>query len=138
MNNILNNLFSFLPNLNNSNNANLNNSNSVNSGGNNNNQSSVNNQNNFNINAYPYINTNFDGQNSQNNNFQNQTDNNQSNMLSKLLPLLISNKGINEILPSLSGSNPLISSILSNTNDLNKEQKIESDKIDVSSYTKIE
>ncbi len=137
MNNILNNLFSFLPNLNNSNLANLNNSNSVSNSGNNN-QQSKNNQNNFNINAYPYINTDFDGQNSQNNNLQNQMGNNQSNMLSKLLPLLMSNKGINEILPSLSGSNPLISSILSNNSNNNKEQKIENDKIDVSSYTKIE
>lgn len=130
MNNLLNSLFSFLPN--------LNNSNSQNSGGNNNQPSSENNQNNFNINAYPYINTNFDGQNFSSDGTVNQTNNSQSNMLSKLLPLLISNKGINEILPTLSGSNPLISSILSNKNDSEKEQKIESDKIDVSSYTKIE
>ena len=130
MNNLLNSLFSFLPN--------LNNSNSQNSGGNNNQPSSENNQNNFNINAYPYINTNFDDQNFSSDGTVNQTNNSQSNMLSKLLPLLISNKGINEILPTLSGSNPLISSILSNKNDSEKEQKIESDKIDVSSYTKIE
>ena len=130
MNNLLNSLFSFLPN--------LNNSNSQNSGGNNNQPSSENNQNNFNINAYPYINTNFDDQNFSSDDTVNQTNNSQSNMLSKLLPLLISNKGINEILPTLSGSNPLISSILSNKNDSEKEQKIESDKIDVSSYTKIE
>ena len=130
MNNLLNSLFSFLPN--------LSNSNSQNSGGNNNQPSSENNQNNFNINAYPYINTNFDDQNFSSDGTVNQTNNSQSNMLSKLLPLLISNKGINEILPTLSGSNPLISSILSNKNDSEKEQKIESDKIDVSSYTKIE
>ena len=70
--------------------------------------------------------------------------NTNNNMINKLLPLIMSGKPINEILPQLGINtplnNPLISSILSNTNSQkpnSKTQKIKSDKIDVSSLYKI-
>ena len=72
-------------------------------------------------------------------NFNNQTmhnDNSQNNIIQKLLPMLISGKGLNDALSSLTNSNPLLSSIMS-INKPKEDMKIESDKIDVSSLSKI-
>lgn len=78
-----------------------------------------------------------------NNNLNNNTNFNNTNfgdnnLMSKILPMLVSGKGINEILPSLGGSNPLISSLLSATNkETKQDKKIESDKIDISTLYKV-
>ena len=90
--------------------------------------------NNQSFNAYPK----FENQNFNNNKSTN------DNMISKILPLVMSGKPINEILPQLglntSLNNQLISYILNSSNSQKqntKTQKIKSDKIDVSSLYKI-
>lgn len=134
MNNILNNLFSNLLFKNN----NLQQNNSWQQ----NNTSTNNKQNNYQTqNTYPQFNNDFvnnqNQQNSQNySNFQNSSNFQSNDMLQKLLPMLLSGKGLNDILPNLQTNNPLISSIL-NTTQEKDEKKLESDVIDTSSLSKI-
>lgn len=65
-----------------------------------------------------------------------------NNLVSKLLPLLISGKQIEDILPLIAPSlanNPLALNILKtqSTNTKNTNKKIESDKIDLSTLYKV-
>lgn len=69
------------------------------------------------------------------NNFSNQ--NNKNNLINKLLPLLISGGNITDILPSLGVNNPLLSSVMAMQSPKNNINKIESDKIDISSLSKV-
>ena len=72
-----------------------------------------------------------------NNNKQNQTLFSGINLQS-LLPNLISGKGINDILPKiLKNSNPMLANIMNLSSKSENSEKIESDKIDVNSLTKV-
>ena len=123
MNNILNNLLiNLIPNYKNNNALNSVSSNDTQ------NKKSINETN---FNAYPYFNENTTKQNS-----SVLQENQNSNILNNLIPLLLSGQKLDSILPMMGNKNPLISSILSNSKD-NKKEKIESDKIDVSNYTKV-
>ena len=67
---------------------------------------------------------------------------NQNSLIYKILPLLISGKGINEILPSIMGNNPLVSSIMSSL-DKSKDSKPQKEKyltkkINMAGYVKID
>ncbi len=58
--------------------------------------------------------------------------------IQKILPAIISGKGLTEILPNLIPQNPMLSSIMSLSKSKNiKTEKIKSDIIDVSSLHKI-
>ena len=123
MNNILNNLLiNLIPNYKNNNALNSVSSNDTQ------NKKSINETN---FNAYPYFNENTTKQNS-----SVLQENQNSNILNNLIPLLLSGQKLDSILPMMGNKNPLISSILSSSKD-NKKEKIESDKIDVSYYTKV-
>lgn len=123
MNNILNNLLiNLIPNYKNNNALNSVSSNDTQ------NKNSINETN---FNAYPYFNENTTKQNS-----SVLQENQNSNILNNLIPLLLSGQKLDSILPMMGNKNPLISSILSSSKD-NKKEKIESDKIDVSNYTKV-
>ncbi len=123
MNNILNNLLiNLIPNYKNNNALNSVSSNDTQ------NKKSINETN---FNAYPYFNENTTKQNS-----SVLQENQNSNILNNLIPLLLSGQKLDSILPMMGNKNPLISSILSSSKD-NKKEKIESDKIDVSNYTKV-
>ena len=61
------------------------------------------------------------------NNINNTQNQNQNSLIYKILPLLISGKGINEILPSIMGNNPLVSSIMSSL-DKSKDSKPQKEK----------
>ena len=72
-----------------------------------------------------------------NNNKQNQTLFSGINLQS-LLPSLLSGKGINDILPKiLKNSNPMLANIMNLSSKSENSEKIESDKIDVNSLTKV-
>ena len=74
------------------------------------------------------------------NNVQLSNQNNQQTIFSKLLPMLLSGKNINDILPTLLPNNPLTNNpILTSflTTKKSETKKIESDVIDISSLTKI-
>lgn len=123
MNNILNNLLiNLIPNYKNNNALNSVSSNDTQ------NKKSINETN---FNAYPYFNENTTKQNS-----SVLQENQNSNILNNLIPLLLSGQKLDSILPMMGNKNPLIGSILSSSKD-NKKEKIESDKIDVSNYTKV-
>ena len=123
MNNILNNLLiNLIPNYKNNNALNSVSSNDTQ------NKKSINETN---FNAYPYFNENTTKQNS-----SVLQENQNSNILNNLIPLLLSGQKPDSILPMMGNKNPSISSILSSSKD-NKKEKIESDKIDVSNYTKV-
>lgn len=123
MNNILNNLLiNLIPNYKNNNALNSVSSNDTQ------NKKSINETN---FNAYPYFNENTTKQNS-----SVLQENQNSNILNNLIPLLLSGQKLDSILPMMGNKNPSISSILSSSKD-NKKEKIESDKIDVSNYTKV-
>ena len=73
------------------------------------------------------------------NNTQNQD---QNSLIYKILPLLISGKGINEILPSIMWNNPLVISIMSSL-DKSKDSKPQKEKyltkkINMAGYVKID
>lgn len=76
------------------------------------------------------------------NNINNTQNQNQNSLIYKILPLLISGKGINEILPSIMGNNPLISSIMSsldkNKDSKPKKEKYLTKKINMAGYVKID
>ena len=60
--------------------------------------------------------------------------------IQSLLPMLLSGKNINDILPKMFNTNPLISSLLSSTTSKKSNtttKKIESDIIDVHSLNKV-
>ena len=59
--------------------------------------------------------------------------------MQKMLQLLLSGKSTNDILSMITGNNPIFSSLV-NSQSINKNstEKIESDKIDISSLTKID
>ncbi len=90
-------------------------------------------ENNFNI----YANLNNDSNNSN----QEQNNSNTTPLIQKILPLILSGKNFNEILPSLTNIknvNPMLANALSSVQKSEKNiKKIESDKIDLSHLTKI-
>lgn len=84
------------------------------------------------------LNKNSQPNNSQQNTYPNFNFSNkiQSNLINSILPLLFSGSGIPDV-SSLSNSNPLLSSIFSKMQNKETQKKIESDKIDVSSLSKV-
>lgn len=76
------------------------------------------------------------------NNINNTQNKNQNSLIYKILPLLISGKGINEILPSIMGNNPLVSSIMSSLNKSKdskpQKEKCLTKKINMAGYVKID
>ena len=85
------------------------------------------------------INKNPQYNNAQQNTYPNfsSSEQNKSNIISSILPLLLSNNGGLPDLSTISNSNPLISSILSTMQNKEPTKKIESDKIDISSLSKV-
>lgn len=85
------------------------------------------------------INKNPQYSNAQQNTYPNfsSSEQNKSNIISSILPLLLSNNGGLPDLSTISNSNPLISSILSTMQNKEPTKKIESDKIDISSLSKV-
>lgn len=101
-------------------------------------------ENKFNI--YPNLNVDETSSSSQQNQLGNQQNQSDNSIIQKILPMLLSGKTLQDILPSLSNFsnfsnlNPMLANILSSSNNKtqNDNKKIESDKIDLSHLTKIE
>ena len=74
----------------------------------------------------------------QQNNYPNFTNQNQqSQLMQKLLPAIMSGKPINEVLSSITNTNPIISSVLNMTNKNENKISLDSDKIDTTCFIKI-
>lgn len=101
-------------------------------------------ENKFNI--YPNLNVDETSSSSQQNQLDNQQNQSDNSIIQKILPMLLSGKTLQDILPSLSNFsnfsnlNPMLANVLSSSNNKtqNDNKKIESDKIDLSHLTKIE
>lgn len=101
-------------------------------------------ENKFNI--YPNLNVDETSSSSQQNQLGNQQNQSDNSIIQKILPMLLSGKTLQDILPSLSNFsnfsnlNSMLANVLSSSNNKtqNDNKKIESDKIDLSHLTKIE